>query len=107
MKLIIAIINRDDSSHVIKHLSKAGFSSTKTASTGGFLQSGNVTIFVGVENEKVDEVIGIIEKYSHSRKQFVPSAAESYFGYCNTVPVEVTVGGATVFVLDAEQFVKL
>ncbi len=107
MKLIIAIINRDDSSHVIKNLTKAGFSSTKTSSTGGFLQSGNVTIFVGVEDEKVDQVLHIIEEHSHSRKQFVPSAAESYFGYCNTVPVEVTVGGATVFVLDAERFLKL
>lgn len=107
MKLIIAIINRDDSSQVVKNLTKSGFSSTKTASTGGFLQSGNVTIFIGVDDDKVDEAISIIEKYSHSRKQFVPSAAESYFGYCNTVPVEVAVGGATIFVIDAERFLKL
>ena len=52
MKLILAIINRDDANAVTQSLTKAGFSSTKLSTTGGFLMSGNVTILVGVDEER-------------------------------------------------------
>ena len=88
MKLILAIINRDDANAVTQALTKAGFSSTKLSTTGGFLMSGNVTILVGVDEEKVQAVIDIIKEHSHSRK-------------------EVLVGGATIFVVDIERFERV
>lgn len=107
MKLVLAIINHDDSGAVIQNLSKNGFSSTKLATTGGFLMSGNATILIGVEEEKVQAVIDIIHAHSHSRKQMIPTTTEMGFGYYPTMPVEVTVGGATVFVLDIERFERV
>ena len=53
MKLIIAIINRDDAGAVIQNLSRNGFSSTRLSTTGGFLLAGNVTLLIGVEEERV------------------------------------------------------
>lgn len=41
MKMVLAIINYDDSQDVISSLMKAGFSITKLATTGGFLKAGN------------------------------------------------------------------
>ena len=75
MKLILAIINHDDVNAVTQNLTKRGFSSTKLATTGGFLMSGNVTILVGVDEEKVQTVIDIIKEQSHSRKQMIPTTA--------------------------------
>ena len=80
---------------------------TKLAPTGGFLMAGNVTILVGVDAEKVQEVIDIIKEHSHSRKQMIPSTMERNYGYCPSVPVEVTVGGATIFVVDIERFERV
>ena len=65
MKLILAIINFDDANAVTHALTKKGFSSTKLATTGGFLMAGNVTILVGVDEEKVQAVIDIIKEHSH------------------------------------------
>lgn len=107
MKLVFAIINHDDANTVIQNLTKRGFSSTKLATTGGFLMSGNVTIFVGVDEEKVQTVIDIIHEYSHSRKQVIPATTEMGYGYYPSMPVEVTVGGATVFVVDVERFERV
>ncbi len=107
MKLIIAIINRDDAGAVTQSLTKKGFSSTKLATTGGFLLSGNVTILVGVDEEKVQDVIDIIKEHSHSRKQMIPASAEMNYGYYPAMPVEVTVGGATIFVVDIERFERI
>ncbi len=107
MKLVLAIINRDDAGAVTQNLTKNGFSSTRLATTGGFLLSGNVTILVGVDEEKVQNVIDVIKEHSHSRKQLIPTTTEMSYGYYPSMPVEVTVGGATIFVVDIERFERV
>ena len=109
MKLIIAIVQDEDSQKFISEMMKNRFSVTKLATTGGFLRIGNTTMMIGVEEERVQEAIGIIESICKSRKQVVtsPSPMAGTTGVYIPYPVEVTVGGATVFVLDVEQFLKL
>ena len=104
MKLILAIINHDDANTVTQALTKKGFSSTKLSTTGGFLMAGNVTILIGVDEDRVQAVIDIIKEQSHSRKQMIPTTTEMSYGYYPTMPVEVTVGGATIFVVDVDRF---
>lgn len=106
MKLIIAIVNNDDSSSVSSALTKSGYSVTKLATTGGFLKAGNSTFLIGVDNDKVERVLEIIRKYSSKRIQTMPDLA-AYSGDFAPMPIEVTVGGATVFVTDVERFEKL
>ena len=109
MKLILAIVSNDDSGAVSSALTRGGFSVTKLATTGGFLRAGNTTLLVGVDDDKFDGAMSVIEKVCKSRKQIAPSPASmvgmpgSYTPY----PIEVVVGGATIFVLTVDQFVKL
>ncbi|MDR2932171.1 MAG: cyclic-di-AMP receptor [Oscillospiraceae bacterium] len=107
MKLIMAIVSGDDSSKVARALTKSNFSVTKLATTGGFLMAGNTTFIVGTEEEKVEEVLDILRKNSKTRKQMVPTSASYGVGMFSSMPIEVQVGGATVFILDVEQFIKL
>lgn len=107
MKMLLAIINSDDAHSVMNHLMEAGFQITKLATTGGFLRAGNVTILIGLEDSRLDEAMDLIRKYSNTRKQIIPTAANLGVGFHPAMPVEVTVGGATVFVLNVEQFEKL
>ena len=107
MKLVLAIISHDVANTVTQSLTKAGFSSTKLATTGGFLMAGNVTILVGVDEEKVQTVIDIIREHSHSRRQMIPSTTEMSYGYYPSMPEEVGVGGATIFVEDIDRFERV
>ena len=107
MKMITAIINKDDSNQTLSALTKAGFSVTKLATTGGFLMAGNVTLMIGTEDEKVDACIELISQYSKQRKEVVPSTASYGIGVTTAYPLEVPVGGATVFVTTVERFEKL
>lgn len=107
MKLIIAIINYDDANAVTQNLSRNGFSSTRLSTTGGFLLAGNVTLLTGVKDDQVQRAIDLIRECSHSRKQMVPALTEMSYGFMPVMPVEVTVGGATVFVVDVERFERL
>ena len=55
----------------------------------------------------MDKAISIIGEFSKKRTQMVPSTASYGVGMYTSFPVEVTVGGATIFVLDVERFEKL
>jgi uncharacterized protein YaaQ len=109
MKLVIAVIQDKDSHRLLTELAASGFRSTKLASTGGFLREGNTTLFVGVEDHQVERVIGIIKSTCSAREQLVTplspvgGPADSYIPY----PVEILVGGATMFVVDVEHFEKI
>lgn len=112
MKLVFAIVHDDDGRKVMEELNKNGFSVTKMCSSGGFLRAGNTTLLVGVEEEKIDEVISIIEKKSKSRKQIIntpatPGGIDAMSAVYMPYPVEVNVGGATIFVVDVEKFYKI
>ena len=111
MKLIIAIVQDEDASRLVNQLMKNGYGVTKLATTGGFLRAGNTTLLIGVDDEKLHCVMEIIEQVCKSRKQITaaPSSVGSMGGMpgAASYPVEVTVGGATVFVLSVDQFVKL
>ncbi len=107
MKLIIAIVSNDDANKVSKGLIKENFFVTKLATTGGFLMSGNTTFLIGTNDEKVVEIIEIIERYSKTRSKLVPNSIVTEFGMFSSMPVEVKVGGATIFVLPVDQFIKV
>jgi uncharacterized protein YaaQ len=106
MKMIIAVVQDKDSSRLQDALVEKNYRATKLATTGGFLKAGNTTFMIGVEDAQIDEVMEIIRENCKSRNQMVAPVspmggnADAYVPY----PVEVEVGGATVFVLPVESF---
>ena len=108
MKLIVSIVNSDDARPLLDALSRAGYRATKISTTGGFLREGNSTVLIGVEDEAAQAVLDIIRTSCHTRTQYVnplPPIMEPGELYMPT-PVEVQVGGATVFVLHVDRFEK-
>lgn len=109
MKLVISVVQDDDVNELVERLVKGGFNTTKLASTGGFLREGNTTLLIGVEEEKVEDVIDIIRDICKSRKQTytTPILPTGSAGVFIPYPVDVVVGGATVFVVDIDRFEKV
>jgi uncharacterized protein YaaQ len=110
MKLIIAIVQDEDSADVIEALTEEDYRVTKLATTGGFLKSGNTTLLVGIEEEKVELVIDVIRNVCRKRNETVVTPTTlggSESGYMQQYPVQISVGGATVFVIDVDKFVKI
>lgn len=109
MKLIIAVVQGEDAQRTVEALTDAGVSSTRISSTGGFLQQGNVTLLVGVDSGKVPEALQIIRDNCRERSRFLtpvmPSTEPGDF--LAAFPVEVAVGGATVFVVPVDSFEKI
>ncbi|MDF2504236.1 MULTISPECIES: cyclic-di-AMP receptor [Clostridium] len=109
MKLIIAIVQDDDAGDLIDVLTEDDFRVTKLATTGGFLKAGNTTLMIGVEEKDVDKVTGVIEEECKTREQVItsPSPVGGATGLYVPYPVDVEVGGATIFVVDVDKFIKI
>ncbi len=107
MKLVFAIVQNEDSKRLIKLLIENNISVTRISSTGGFLHGGNSTLMMGLDDEKVELALEIIKSKSSTRKEYmvIPSSMPGYIDSSPT-PVQVTLGGATVFVVDVEAFHK-
>jgi uncharacterized protein YaaQ len=87
MKLMIVIVRDQDSENVIQALVAKELRVTRVASTGGFLRHGNVTLLIGVDNEKVDTVIDLLNSTCS------PSDGEEH--------------RATIFVVDMPHFEQI
>jgi uncharacterized protein YaaQ len=108
MKLVVSIVHSDDADTLSRVLQQEGYRCTKISTTGGFLREGNATILIGAETDNVDAILDIIRETCHARTQLVsplPPVAEAGELYVPK-PVEVQIGGATVFVLDVERTAK-
>ena len=106
MKLVMAIVQDKDSNRLANEFIDANIRATKLSSTGGFLKAGNSTFIIGIEDERIEEVLELIKKTCQSRNQFVstPMSLDLSLDGQIPYPVEVEVGGATVFVLPVEGF---
>lgn len=109
MKLVLTIVQDADAAKLQNALSERGLRSTKLASTGGFLREGNTTFLLGVEDHEVTMVKSIIHDVCRERSKLLrPLPHMSEMGpVMPNEPIEVSVGGATVFVMDVEEFAKL
>lgn len=95
MNLLLAILQNEDADPVCGGLMAAGYRVTRLNTAGGFLRRGNVTLLIGVESKKADDVLKIIQTHCRTRLEARPieNGMPSY--------------GATVFVLDVEQLVRM
>ena len=109
MKLIVAIVHNEDAGALVDALLEREYRTTRLQSSGGFLKQSNATIVVGVDDEKIEDVMAIVRENCTSRTQIVNpmppimEPGEFFLPY----PLEVEMGGATVFVLPVERSERL
>lgn len=108
MKLVLAIVQDQDASRLSGAFVDHDIRATKLSSTGGFLRAGNSTYIVGVDDAQVDSVLDIIKANCQARDEYTTPPfinVDTTAGDSAAVrPIEVRVGGATVFVMPVDAF---
>ena len=109
MKMVTAIIDKKFSNNLCRILNEESISFTKISTVGGFLKSGNVTLMIGIEDEKLEYVLNIIRTNNSRRKEIMPimPMTEGNNMMVDNHPLEIDVGGATIFVTPVEHFEKV
>lgn len=109
MKLVIAVVQHQDAGELVEALTAQGLRVTRISSEGGFLREGNVTLMIAADDPSIEPLLKTIREHCYTRTRYVsplPPVAESGEFY-PPVPVEVQVGGATVFVVNANDVARL
>ena len=110
MKLVIAVVQAEDAQRTVVALTDKGISSTRISSSGGFLQQGNATLLIGVDPSQVETALEVIRENCKERSRYLTPVlplAEPGEMFLAAYPVEVQVGGATVWVVPVESFEKI
>ncbi|HEU5318625.1 MAG TPA: cyclic-di-AMP receptor [Chloroflexota bacterium] len=108
MRLVVAIVHDEDAAAAVDALTEARFGVTRLATSGGFLRKGNATLLVGTDASRVAEVVRRLTRVCRTREELhVPSAGEGLPSGMLLAPFEVQVGGATIFVLDVREVVRV
>ena len=108
MHLVLAIIQDADAAALLRALRAQAFDVTKLASTGGFLREGNTTLMLGVSPERLEALKRLVRETCHARTRLVMPGAtiDGQPGAPGAEPLDVPVGGAVLFVLTVDEFVK-
>ncbi|MDO4753954.1 MAG: cyclic-di-AMP receptor, partial [Bacillota bacterium] len=75
--------------------------------SGGFLRAGNTTLLIGIEADRLDDLMHVIESSCKTRKETVTTPPMLGEGSMISMPIEISVGGATIFISDVEKYIKL
>ena len=101
MKLVMCIVHPEDVGPLSDASVEQGHRVTRMGSVGGFLRRGNVTLFIGAEDEEVEEVLTTIKKTCHPHIETLPEMLRRP-GFTTH-----SIGAAVVFVFDMEQYERL
>ena len=104
MKMVMAIVPRDEVERVLGALVSAGFAATFTDSRGGMLRQAQKMLFIAVEDQDLERVLTIIRESCHSHVRVEPSEAEDQALSPQTAPATAELGGAAVFVWGLDRF---
>jgi uncharacterized protein YaaQ len=111
MILLCAIVQSEDADLLIARLIGQELRVTRINSAGGFLIGGNVTLLMGVAEDRVEDVIRTIRATCHARTRFInamPWGAETVTASLSVIAaMEVQIGGATIFGLPVKRFLRL
>ena len=109
MKLLFGIVQEPDADVLADALVTGSFRFTRVPTAGGFLREGNTTFIIGVDEARIGDLLGIVRRNATTRMQIVsPMQTVQDLGETRLpFPVEVQVGGATMFMFDLDRVEQL
>ena len=109
MKLVIAIVQDEDTDALTHALIDSGFRFTRISTTGSFLRTGNSSLMIGVDDAEVANVLAVVRRTCRRRTQIAVPYSPALEPGLLYMPenFEVEVGGAVIFVADVSRFERI
>jgi len=104
--LMTAVIQLQDVDNAVNALTYAGLHVTRLSSTGGFLGNRNVTLLIGLGEQQVQIAIQTLSQCCQRRVEYLATRLEGA-PFHPPMSTPVTVGGATIFLLEVERYEEI
>lgn len=111
-KLIIIVANKDIEKSLTERLIDKKFRFTRINSTGGYLRKKNITLIVGVKQDRVKELIDTVKKVAQKKSSLIgsdlgtPLSGETGMPSLPIDAAPIKLGGAVLFVLPVDKIYK-
>ena len=104
--LLMAVVQSQDADAAESALCKAGFTVGRLPSAGGFLGRRNITLLIGLPFNRISDANDLLNKNCRQRIEYVSMPIEGQ-PLPIPSPIPITVGGATIFVLEIDQYMEV
>lgn len=101
--MVLAVIQDQDLETARRALEPLGVPVVYLASSGGFLGRRNATLLIGLPRGGEEKVLEILREVCRQRVEYMTMPVEGA-PMPMPAPIQVTVGGATVFALPVERY---
>jgi len=101
--LVIATVAGDQANDLTRRLTTDGFYVTQISSRRGLWEDDTVSLLIGLKQERLPALLGIIRTYCRPRRHFIPAQIEAPLLQIQPLMIEAETGGATIYVLDVER----
>ena len=105
-RLMAAVIQEQDFENAASSMTKLGLSVTHLPTVGGFLGHRNITLLIGLAEGQEEAAVNALNKSCKRRVEYVASPLEST-PLPFPAPMPVTVGGATIFTFEVDEYVEI
>jgi len=105
MKLIIAVINKDDKELTEKRLTEKHYMLTEIGTTGGFLKQKNVSLMLCIPDDSLPEVLDILKRTAGRRMTKAFYTTSTMHGSLSD-EYQTEIGGCAVFIMDSARMEK-
>lgn len=105
--IYMLIINGIQAEKLKKALNKRDFHFTVVDSSGGFLQEPTTCLLIGLEQERRETLLDMIEKHCSPFRQYIPTHMNVPADYTQIPMIEAQMGGAVMFSMNVERFIQI
>lgn len=106
MVILMVVLQAQDADLVTTSLKRTGVVAYELSSTGAFLGRKNVTLLIPVDSTKVEMVLSELKRNCRQRIEYVSMPIEGQ-PLPIPSPIPITVGGATIFILEIDQYLEV
>ena len=106
-RLVVIVVSGPQGGDLMHQLTQEKFAFTKVDSSGGLVQEPTLCLIVGLGNTRLSALLELIRKVCQPLRQYIPTNLNIQPGYPNLPMIEAQIGGATVYLMNVEQFEQL
>lgn len=105
--LVILETSGTQSDTLLKKLHQKKYYFTIVNSTSGIIQESRRNFLIGINHKRAPALMNIIHACCQPHSQFIPAQMRSPYGITNLPMVETSIGGASIYTLDVEEFIQI
>lgn len=106
-QMVIATVAGDQAGELTQHLTQDGFYFTQVDSRGGLLEEPTICFLIGLNDTRLERLLGHLRECCHARRRFIPVQVEAAPLQIQPTMIEAEVGGAIIYALNVERFEQL